>query len=65
MSANTADLKRSDNQFIHPWDDIVKLGSNERTVVDKGDGVYVYDSDGKRLLDGRPVIARHGRGTGR
>ena len=52
MSANTADLKRSDNQFIHPWDDIVKLGNNERTVVDKGDGVYVYDSDGKRLLDG-------------
>jgi len=52
MSSSTAELKRSDNQFIHPWDDIVKLGNNERTVVDKGDGVYVYDSDGKRLLDG-------------
>jgi len=51
MSINTADLKRSDNQFIHPWDDIAKLGKNERTVVDKGDGVYVCDSDGKRLLD--------------
>jgi putrescine aminotransferase len=52
MSTNTADLKRSDNQFIHPWDDIAKLGKNERTVVEKGDGIYVYDSDGKRLLDG-------------
>ena len=52
MSSATADLKRTDNQFIHPWDDIVKLGKNERTVVEKGDGVYVYDSDGKRLLDG-------------
>ena len=52
MSSSTAELKRTDNQFIHPWDDIVKLGNNERTVVDKGDGVYVYDSDGKRLLDG-------------
>ncbi|MFA9419465.1 MAG: aminotransferase [Gammaproteobacteria bacterium] len=51
MSSNTADLKRSDNQFIHPWDDIAKLGKNERTVVERGDGVYVYDSDGKRLLD--------------
>jgi adenosylmethionine-8-amino-7-oxononanoate aminotransferase len=43
---------RTDNQFIHPWDDIAKLGENKRTVVEKGDGVYVYDSDGKRLLDG-------------
>jgi len=52
MSNTTADLMRIDNQFIHPWDDIAKLGQNQRTVVDKSDGVYVYDSDGKRLLDG-------------
>ena len=52
MSARSAELKRSDNQFIHPWDDIARLGKNQRTVVEKGDGVYVYDSDGKRLLDG-------------
>jgi putrescine aminotransferase len=52
MSGKTADLMRTDNQFIHPWDDIVKLGENKRTVVEKGDGVYVYDSEGKRLLDG-------------
>ena len=52
MSSVTADLMRTDNQFIHPWDDIVKLGKNERTVVEKGEGVYVYDSEGKRLLDG-------------
>ncbi|MFT4607440.1 MAG: putrescine aminotransferase, partial [Chitinophagales bacterium] len=52
MSARVGDLKQRDNQFIHPWDDIVKIGSNSRTVVEKGDGVYVTDSDGKRLLDG-------------
>ena len=52
MSSETADLMYTDNQFIHPWEDIVKLGENKRTVVEKGDGVYVYDSDGKRLLDG-------------
>ncbi len=52
MSARSAELKRSDNQFIHPWDDIAKLGKNRRTVVEQGDGVYVTDSDGKRLLDG-------------
>ncbi|MFT5658787.1 MAG: putrescine aminotransferase [Gammaproteobacteria bacterium] len=52
MSGTTSDLKQRDNQFIHPWDDIVKIGSNSRTVVEKGDGVYVTDSDGKRLIDG-------------
>ncbi len=52
MSANTAELRREDNQFIHPWDDIAKLGENQRTVLEQGDGIYVRDSDGKRLLDG-------------
>ncbi|MFT5220803.1 MAG: putrescine aminotransferase [Planctomycetota bacterium] len=44
-------LKQQDNQFIHPWDDIVKLGSNQRTLLSKGDGIYVVDSEGHRLLD--------------
>jgi adenosylmethionine-8-amino-7-oxononanoate aminotransferase len=47
----SAELKQRDNQFIHPWDDIVKLGKNRRTLLSKGEGVYVYDSEGKRLLD--------------
>ena len=47
----SAELKQRDNQFIHPWDDIVKLGSNQRTLLDKGEGIYVFDSDGNRLLD--------------
>lgn len=52
MSEKTAELRREDNQFIHPWDDIAKLGENQRTVIERGEGVYVYDSEGKRLLDG-------------
>ena len=47
----SVELKQRDNQFIHPWDDIVKLGSHQRTLLSKGDGVYVYDSEGNRLLD--------------
>ena len=49
--SSAADLKKSDNLFIHPWDDMVKIGKHERTLLGKGEGVYVYDSDGNRLLD--------------
>lgn len=49
--STAADLKKHDNLFIHPWDDLVKIGKHERTLLDKGEGVYVYDSEGNRLLD--------------
>jgi putrescine---pyruvate transaminase len=49
--STAVELKQRDNQFIHPWDDIVKLGGNQRTLLNKGEGVYVYDSEGNRLLD--------------
>jgi len=49
--STAVELKQRDNQFIHPWDDIVKLGGNQRTLLSKGEGVYVYDSEGNRLLD--------------
>ncbi len=49
---SASELKTEDNRFIHPWDDIVKLGGNQRTLLSKGEGVYVTDSDGNRLIDG-------------
>ena len=49
--STAVELKQRDNQFIHPWDDIVKLGGNQRTLLNKGEGIYVYDSEGNRLLD--------------
>ena len=49
--SNSAQLKQQDNQFIHPWDDIVKIGDHKRTLLSKGEGVYVQDSEGNRLLD--------------
>ena len=33
---SSAELKQQDNQFIHPWDDIVKIGSHQRTLLDRG-----------------------------
>ncbi len=49
---DTKDLRAKDNRWIHPWEEIAKLGEQKRTVITRGDGVYVYDSDGNRLLDG-------------
>ncbi len=49
--STSAELKQRDNQFIHPWDDMVKIGGHQRTLLDKGDGIYVYDDEGNRLID--------------
>ena len=47
----TQEIKQQDNLFIHPWDDFTKIGENQRTVLSQGNGVYVEDTDGHKLLD--------------
>ncbi len=48
----TEQLQTSDHHFLHPWEDMDNLGKQQRTVIAQGDGVYVHDSEGNRLLDG-------------
>ena len=47
----SAELKQQDNLFIHPWDDLAKIGNHQRTLLAGGEGVYVKDSEGNRLID--------------
>ena len=47
----TQSLQKEDNLFIHPWESMDDLGTNHRTVITEGDGIYIRDSDGNRLLD--------------
>jgi adenosylmethionine-8-amino-7-oxononanoate aminotransferase len=47
----TEELQEKDNRFLHPWEAMSLLGHNRRTVIERGDGIYVYDSDGNRLID--------------
>jgi adenosylmethionine-8-amino-7-oxononanoate aminotransferase len=47
----TEDLQRMDNRFLHPWEAMSMLGQNRRTMIDRGEGIYVTDSEGKRLMD--------------
>ena len=51
-SRSTRTLQQNDNSFIHPWESIDQLGHHQRTVVTGGDGVYITDSEGNKLLDG-------------
>jgi len=66
IAFDTEDLQAKDNRWIHPWDEIAKLGKQKRTVITGGDGIYVTDSDGNRLIDGPAgmwcVNVGHGRG---
>ncbi|MBT4519355.1 MAG: aminotransferase [Halieaceae bacterium] len=48
---DTQTLQRQDNHFVHPWESMYKLGANERTIITRAEGIYVYDSDGNKLID--------------
>lgn len=37
---------------LHPWDDLAELRTKTPFVVDRAQGVYVYDLQGRRYLDG-------------
>ena len=52
MTRNTQTIQQQDNQFLHPWEELDRLGNNKRTVITHGEGVYITDSDGNTLLDG-------------
>ena len=51
MSA--ADIRDWDNRHhLHPWDAMWSLGAADRTITSGGDGIYLYDADGRKLIDG-------------
>ncbi|MEM7216153.1 MAG: aminotransferase [Pseudomonadota bacterium] len=37
--------------FVHPWEGMESAGEYRRTFAEKGEGVYIYDENGKRYLD--------------
>jgi len=38
--------------LIQPWESLEHLGKESRTVIDRTEGVYVYDAEGRRMIDG-------------
>ncbi|KZX60096.1 hypothetical protein A3709_12375 [Halioglobus sp. HI00S01] len=39
--------------LLHPWADLPNLGEDDSTpVIVRGEGVYIYDDNGQRMIDG-------------
>ncbi len=48
-----ATIRDYDNDhFLHPWEAMANLGHADRTISMRAEGIYVYDQDGRRLIDG-------------
>ncbi len=48
----TAEWQALDGHFMHPFTDTKSLRSKGTRVIVRAEGVYLYDSDGRRILDG-------------
>ena len=50
---STAELQALDTaHYLHPFTDYKQLGRKGSRVITRAEGVYLWDSDGQRILDG-------------
>ncbi|MFW6346955.1 MAG: aspartate aminotransferase family protein, partial [Halomonas sp.] len=49
----TPDYQRLDRaHHLHPFTDFKALGEEGSRIIERGEGVYIIDSEGHRILDG-------------
>ncbi len=41
-----------DDRILHPWQYLEYRGEDDRTFIEKSNGIYLYDKTGKKLIDG-------------
>ena len=46
------DTSASDPHLVQPWPQAAKMGGTTGPLIASGDGIYVFDGDGRRLIDG-------------
>ncbi len=66
VNVSSHDLKVADRKHhLHPFTDHGNLGVEDRRVIAKADGVWLWDTDGNRIMDGMAglwcVNVGHGR----
>ena len=64
MRASALDRTRRDH-YLHPFTDHKVLGEKRSRIITKADGVYIFDSDGNKLLDGMSGVWCVNAGYGR
>ena len=53
LKTDQSDIKQFDNQYwVHPWESLDAIGSQNRTIAGSGDGIYLYNENGEKLIDG-------------
>ena len=52
MNTTEAIRAKDDKHFLHPWENLQTYGHRDRTIASRAEGIYVYDSEGNRLIDG-------------
>jgi putrescine---pyruvate transaminase len=66
MQSDLADLQRRDREHhFHPFTDFKALGERGTRVIVRGEGVYVWDHQGNKLLDGMSGLWNVNVGYGR
>jgi putrescine aminotransferase len=53
------------DHYLHPFTDHKALGETRSRIITKADGVYIYDSDGNKILDGMSGLWCVNAGYGR
>ncbi len=51
--------------YLHPFTDHKDLGQKKSRIITRADGVYIYDADGNRILDGMSGLWCVNAGYGR
>ena len=50
---NIEKIQSFDNKnFVHPWEYMKDVGQNKRMFAEKAEGVYLYNENGEKLIDG-------------
>ena len=53
LSNSAATIRDYDNEhYLHPWEPMWLTNGADRTITARAENIYVYDPDGKRLIDG-------------
>ena len=47
-----AAVASAERHLVQPWPYAGSIGAEARSFIGEGDGIYITDADGRRLIDG-------------